>query len=77
VRTRAFVGGTLALVVILSGYLAFLAFVSGQGDQVTLGVTRSSAALSQPLQTSASALGKQLQIREVEVAAGRQQVPRR
>lgn len=74
VRTRAFLVGTLALVVLLGGYLAFLTFLGGQSDRATLGITPNSAALVGPLQASASALGKQLQVREVEAAAGQQQV---
>ncbi|HET9256802.1 MAG TPA: ABC transporter permease [Pseudonocardiaceae bacterium] len=74
VRTRAFVVGTLVLVVILGGYLAFITFIGGQGNRGSLGVATEDAALIQPLRAAASALGKDLQIREVGIDAGRRQV---
>jgi ABC-2 type transport system permease protein len=49
VRTRAFLVGTLALVIILGGYLAFITFIGGQGNRAALGVTPNNAALIQPL----------------------------
>jgi ABC-2 type transport system permease protein len=74
VRTRAFVFGTLVLVVMLGGYLAFITFIGGQGNRGSLGVASENAALIQPLRATASSLGKDLQIREVDIAAGRRQV---
>jgi ABC-2 type transport system permease protein len=74
VRTRAFVLGTLVLVVMLGGYLAFITLIGSQGNRGTLGVTPNSVALIPPLRASAASLGKDLQIREVDAAAGLQQV---
>ncbi len=74
VRTRAFVVGTAALVLILAGYLLFFTIIGANSDKSTLGVTPSTAELAEPLETTATALGQQLEIREVDEATGEQQV---
>lgn len=74
VQTKAFLIGTLALIVILGGYLAFLTFVGNQGSKQTLGITSNNSALAQPLQASATALGKELVVRDVATDAGQEQV---
>ncbi|MFN2494518.1 MAG: ABC transporter permease [Pseudonocardiaceae bacterium] len=70
VRTRSFLVSTLVLVLMLGGYLAYLTFLSAQNSRESIGLTPAESALSAPLQASATALGRQLEIREVDDASG-------
>ncbi|MGH3932086.1 MAG: ABC transporter permease [Pseudonocardiaceae bacterium] len=70
VRTRSFLVSTLVLLLVLGGYLAYVTFLSAQDDQASIGLTPSDSALSAPLRASATALGQQLEIKEVDEASG-------
>ncbi|MGH3914027.1 MAG: ABC transporter permease [Pseudonocardiaceae bacterium] len=69
VRTRSFLYSTLVLLLVLGGYLAYVAFVGAQGSRSSIGLPSAESALSAPLQASATALGQQLEIREVDEAS--------
>ena len=71
VQTRSFLLSTLVLVLVLGGYLAYITFLSAQDDRASIGLMpAASAPLSAPLQASATALGQQLEIREVDEQSG-------
>ncbi|MGH3939668.1 MAG: ABC transporter permease [Pseudonocardiaceae bacterium] len=74
VRTRSFLVSTLVLLLVLGGYLAYITFVSAQDDQASVGLAPSESALSAPLLASATALGQQLEILEVDGASGERMV---
>lgn len=74
VKTRAFLVGTAVLVLILAGYLVFFTILGTNSDKSTLGVTPSTAQLAEPLKARAAALGQQLEIKQVDEAAGAKQV---
>lgn len=70
VRTRAFVVGTLFLVVIIGGYLVFFTVIGARSDRNTLGLTPATASLAQTLGAAAQTSGRQLDIREVDGPTG-------
>lgn len=70
VRTRSFLVSTLVLLLVLGGYLAYVAFLGAQDSRSSIGLTPAEFALSAPLQASATALGQQLEIQEVDEASG-------
>lgn len=70
VRTRSFLLSTLVLVLMLGGYLAYFTFLGVQNSRESLGLTPAESALSAPLRASATALGQQLEIRQVDDASG-------
>lgn len=70
VQTRSFLISTLVLLLMLGGYLAYVTFLSSRDDQASIGLTPTESALAAPLRASATALGQQLEIKEVDEASG-------
>ncbi|MFI0463154.1 ABC transporter permease [Saccharopolyspora sp. 5N102] len=74
VRTRAFIAGTVATILIMGGYAALMMFIGHQAGTTKVGVTAQAAAVGAPLQAAGTAFGKSFEISTVEEAAGERQV---
>lgn len=71
VRTRAFVIGTVLVLVAIAAYALFLRFIATEQSTVTLAFTPELAAVSSELESSARAIDRTLEIRQVpDVATG-------
>ncbi|MDA3648206.1 ABC transporter permease [Saccharopolyspora indica] len=74
VRTRGFIIGTLAIIAIMGGYAALMAFIGNQASTTKIGVAPEAAAVAEPLRTAGEAYGQTFRISTVPVPAGEQQV---
>ncbi|MER7013987.1 ABC transporter permease [Saccharopolyspora sp. NPDC000359] len=74
VRTRGFIIGTLAIIAVMGGYAALMAFIGQQASTTRLGVAPEVAAVGEPLRAAGSAYGQTFEISTVPVPAGEQQV---
>lgn len=64
VRTRAFVIGTVVLLVIIGGYVTFFAVLGANSDRSTVALTPATAALAEPVQAAARDIGQEIEIRQ-------------
>ena len=71
VRSRSFVLGLVITLVLFGGMFLLISYIGGQASSTTLGVTPSAAALRPALEQTAAAQDVDLQIREIDEAAGR------
>ncbi len=72
-RSKAFIITTIATVVLLSGFALVMKMTSG-GSDATVGVTQQTAALAEPLRATSDAIGQNVDTKEVDEQAGRDQV---
>lgn len=72
-RSKAFLITTAATVILLVGFALVMKLIGG-GSDPTIGLTQQNAALAQPLEAAASAVGESVDTREVSEEDGRAQV---
>jgi len=74
VRSRSFVIGIVITLVFFAGIFLLGAYISGQTSTHTLGITSQAAGIRAVLEQTAHLQGTELTVREVDDAAGREQV---
>ena len=74
VRSRSFVIGIVITLVFFAGIFLLGAYISGQTSSHTLGITSQAAGIRAVLEQTAHLQGTELTVREVDDAAGREQV---
>ncbi|SDN38944.1 ABC transporter permease [Allokutzneria albata] len=75
VRSKAFVIGTAAIIVVIAAYVGVMFFVGQSMSQTTVGMTGQASVLAEPLKASAKALGEDVTTTTVpDVATGERQV---
>lgn len=72
-RSKAFIITTVATLVLLIGFALVMKIV-GDGSDATVGVTRQTAALAEPLKATAASIGQDVDTREVDEEKGRAEV---
>ncbi|MQA07290.1 MAG: ABC transporter permease subunit [Pseudonocardiaceae bacterium] len=75
VRTKGFVIGTAAIIVVLAGYLLLQNTLFGGAERSTVGLSGQATAVAEPLKQAAQQLGHEVETRDVpSQQLGRQQV---
>jgi ABC-2 type transport system permease protein len=72
-RSKAFIITTVATLVLLVGFALVMKLVGG-GSDATVGVTTQTGALAEPIKATASRIGENVDVKNVDEKAGRSQV---
>lgn len=76
VRTRAFIIGTVLVLVAIAGYVFFIRFIADSSSTTTVALTPEVAAVGSTLVSSADSIGRTIELRPVDDAAAGEQLVR-